>query len=68
MNAQNSASKLLKRWDNAVPMSCNSESVSRFASWHTIGCNRDAAWMVMRGDTAERFLCDCCRQNEGLVA
>lgn len=58
---------MLKSWDNPTPMPCQSESMSAFASWHVIGCHRDAAWVVLAGDgeTVSRFLCDGCRQNEG---
>lgn len=49
-------------------MFCQSESVSRFASWHVIVCHRDADWVVLAedGETVLRFLCDSCRRHEGL--
>ena len=58
---------MLRRWDNPTPMPCQSESMSAFASWHVIGCHRDAGWVVLAedGETVLRFLCDRCRQQEG---
>ena len=55
------------RWDNPVPMECDSESTSRFASWHITPCHRNADWVLLDGDTVTRFLCDRCRQQEGFV-
>ena len=59
---------MLRRWDNPTPMFCQSESVSRFATWHVIVRHRDADWVVLAedGETVLRFLCDFCRRDEGL--
>ena len=57
----------LFRWDNPMPMFCQTETTSRLASWHSMSCHNDAAWILVRNGEAKGFLCDACRQQLGLV-
>jgi hypothetical protein len=46
-----------KRWDNPVPMLCEYERASRFASWHIVCCGHPASFIKLDGETVAGFLC-----------